>query len=267
MPGLPALRAMEASARFCRLKSFLRTYRDQLRFGLVAQDVGVALRGTRRSVTSWCRRHTIGGDGAVAAVRRGQRPGEPRTLSREQELELIDVLRGVYPDEFGLDEELWTRQSLTALIRHRFDLPLDAGAIGAYLRAWGLGPREPRERACGLCVSAVERWVRGEYPAITRAAQEHLAEVYWIGRVRLRGTMPAADVISAVSSRGRVRFMITSPPVDPPLPRDFVLRLSGVEERTVHLIVDGSWPKGEWPRRLPRRIVLHPLPSCGRAAA
>ena len=74
--------------------------------------------------------------------------------------------------------------------------------------------------------------MRSEYPAITRAAQEHLAEVYWIGRVRLRGTMPAADVISAVSSRGRVRFMITTPSVDPPLPRDFVLRLSGAEQRT-----------------------------------
>ena len=126
-------------------------------------------------MTSWCRRHTIGGDGAVAAVRRGLRQGEPGTLSREQELELIDVLRGVHPDEFGLDEELWTRQSLTALIERRFGLTMDAGTVGANLRAWGLGPREPRERACGLCVSAVERWVRSEYPAITRAAQEHAA--------------------------------------------------------------------------------------------
>ncbi|WP_281894662.1 winged helix-turn-helix domain-containing protein [Micromonospora humidisoli] len=229
--------------------------------------MGVALRDARRSVTSWCRRHTIGGDGAVAAARRGHRQGESGALSREQELELIDVLRGVHPDGFGLDEELWTRQSLAALIQRRFDLTMDAGTVGAYLRAWGLGPREPRERACGLCVGAVERWVRGEYPTITRAAQEHDAEVYWIGRVRLRGTMPAAEVISAVSSRGRVRFMVTTPSVDPPLPRDFVLRLSGVDQHPVHLIVDGSWPRNEWPRRLPRRIVLHPLPSCGRTLA
>ncbi|MFF5174946.1 winged helix-turn-helix domain-containing protein [Micromonospora sp. NPDC000089] len=229
--------------------------------------MGVALRDARRSVTSWCRRHTIGGDGAVAAIRRGHRQGESGALSREQELELIDVLRGVHPDEFGLDDELWTRQSLAALIQRRFDLTTDAGTVGAYLRAWGLGPREPRERACGLCVGAVERWVRLDYPAITRVAQEHDAEVYWIGRIRLRGTMPAADVISAVSSRGRVRFMVTTPGVDAPLPRDFVLRLSGAQERTVHLIVDGSWPKNEWPRRLPRRIVLHPLPSCGRTLA
>ncbi|MBO4209562.1 winged helix-turn-helix domain-containing protein [Micromonospora echinofusca] len=226
--------------------------------------MGVALRDARRSVTSWCRRHTIGGDGAVAAARRGQRPGEPGTLSREEELELIDVLRGTYPDTFGLTDELWTRQSLAALVQRRFDRPLDATDLGAYLRAWGVGPREPRERACGLCVDAVERWVRVDYPAISRAAQEHGAEIYWIGRIRLRGTMPAADVISAVSARGRVRFMITTPSVDPPLPRDFLLRLSGEEGDPVHVIVDGSWPRGEWPRRLPARITLHPLPSCGR---
>jgi hypothetical protein len=74
------------SVRFRCLKTFLPTYRDQMRFDLVAQDVGVALRDAGRSVTSWCRRHTIGGDGAVAAVRRGQRPGESGALSREQEL-------------------------------------------------------------------------------------------------------------------------------------------------------------------------------------
>lgn len=226
--------------------------------------MGVALKEAGRSVTSWCRRHTIGGDGAVAALRRGLRPGEPGTLSREQELELIDTLRGVYPDAFGLDDELWTRQSLGTLAQRRFAQPMDAAAAGTYLRAWGVGPREPRERACGLCVDAVERWVRTEYPAISRSAQDHTAEIYWIGRTRLRGTMPAADVLSAVSARGRVRFMITTPSVDPPLPRDFLLRLSGADGQAVHVVVDGSWPKGEWPRRLPPQIVLHPLPSCGR---
>jgi transposase len=224
--------------------------------------VGVALKDARRSVTSWCRRHTIGGDGAVAA-HRGQRPGEG-SLSRQQELELIDGLRGTYPDGFALDDELWTRQSLAELIQRRYDLTLDASEVGAYMRAWGLGPREPRERACGLCVDAVADWMEHHYPGIVRSAQEHHAEVYWLGRTRLHGVVPAADVLSAASIRGRVRFMITTPSVDPPLPRDFVLRLSGEAGRTVHVIVDGSWTTSQWPRRLPPRIVLHPLPSCGR---
>ncbi|WP_422773388.1 winged helix-turn-helix domain-containing protein [Plantactinospora sp. WMMC1484] len=224
----------------------------------------VALRDGRRSVTSWCRRHTIGGDGAVAAVRRGQRSGEAGTLSRDQELDLIETLRGCYPDELGLEDELWTRQSVANLVRHRYDLRVDTTEVGGYLRAWGLGPRQPTERACGLCVDAVALWVEREYPAIVRAAEEHRAELCWIGRTRLHGVVPAADVLSAVSVRGRVRFVIATPNVDPALPRDFLLRLSGAEGNAVHVVVDGSWTRAEWPRRLPRRIVLHPLPSCGR---
>lgn len=226
--------------------------------------MGTVLRDTRRSLASWCRRHTIGGDGAVAARRPRQRTGEPDPLSREQELDLIDALRGSYPERFGLVGELWNRQSVTALVEQRYGLRLDAVEVGRYLRAWGLGPREPTDRACGLCVDAVARWVEQEYPAIVRSAQEHHADLVWIGRTRLHGVAPAADVLSAMSSRGRTQFMITTPAVDPALPREFLLRLSGPTNRAVHVVVDGSWAKGEWPRRLPPRIVLHPLPSCER---
>lgn len=181
-------------------------------------------------------------------------------------MELIDTLRSRYPDQFGLDDALWTRQSVTALIERRFALALDSAAVGDYLQAWGLGPREPTDRACGLCVDSVRTWVREEYPAIVRSAQEHRAELCWLGRTRLHGVVPAADVVSAMSQRGRVKFMITTPSVDPPLPRDFMLRLSGADGRMVQVVVDGSWGRGEWPRRLPPRIVPYALPSCGRGA-
>ena len=200
----------------------------------------------------------------MVAARRGQRSGETGTLSREQELDLIDTLRGCYPDQLGVDDELWTRQSVAALIQRRYHLSLGPAEVGGYLRAWGLGPREPTERACGLCVDAVADWLERDYPAIVRSAQEHRAELCWIGRTRLHGVVPAADVLSAMSIRGRVRFIIATPTVDPPLPRDFLLRLSGEDGRTLHVVVDGSWSRAEWPRRLPPRIVLHPLPSCAR---
>jgi hypothetical protein len=113
-------------------------------------------------------------------------------------------------------------------------------------------------------VDAVARWVEHEYPALVRAAQEHQAELFWVGRTRLHGVAPAADVLSAMSIRGRIQFMITTPAVDPPMPRDFLLRLSGPDAQPVYAVVDGSFAKPEWPRRLPARISLHPLPSCGR---
>lgn len=227
----------------------------------------VLLKDARRSVTSWCRRHTIGGDGAVAAARHRQRTGEPGPLNREQELELVEAIRGHYPDELGLDGELWTRHNVAALAQRRYELSIDPADVAGYLRSWGLGPREPTDRACGLCVDAVQRWLRTDYPAIVRAAHDQQAELCWIGRTRLYGVVPAADILSAVSVRGGVQFAVTTPASGSRLPREFLLRLGGGPGRRVHAVVDGSWPHAEWPRRLPGWIALHPLPSCGRRLA
>lgn len=214
-------------------------------------------------MSSWCRRNTIGGDGAVAARPRGRDAGlEP--LSRAQELDLIEQLRGRWPEEFGINEELWSRRGVTVLVERLYGLTLSTAEVGHYLRAWGLWARQPTDRACALCADAVARWVQNEYPAIARNAQEHNAELHWVGRTRLHGVTPAADVLSAVSARGRIRFMIVTPTLDPPLPRDFLLRLPGPSGRTTHVVVDGSWARRDWPRRVPRQIVLHPLPSCAR---
>jgi hypothetical protein len=95
---------------------------------------------------------------------------------------------------------------------------------------------------------------------------EHRAELCWVGRTRLGGVVPAAEVVSAITPRGRVQFMIVSAGIEPALPREFLLRLSGPQRRAVHVILDGSWGAGDWPRRLPRRIVTHVLPSCERPA-
>ncbi|MFC7550954.1 winged helix-turn-helix domain-containing protein [Plantactinospora sp. GCM10030261] len=224
----------------------------------------VAVRDTRRSVASWCRRHTLGGEGAIATARKGDPAPGPAVLSRRQELELIDAIRGRYPDDLGLGDQLWSRQSITDFARQRFDVNLDPTDIAGYLLAWGLGPREPTDRACTLCVDAVSRWLDRDYPDVVRQARSHQAELYWIGRTRLQGASPYADVLSAASTRGQTRFVITPASVDPSLPREFLLRLSGRDGHTVHAVIDGSWTRLEWPRRIPARIVLHALPSCGR---
>ncbi|GFJ89393.1 hypothetical protein [Phytohabitans rumicis] len=96
------------------------------------------------------------------------------------------------------------------------------------------------------------------YPSIARTAQ---SEPYWAGRTRLHGVTPATDVVSAVSTRGWVRFMLTT---EAGLPPEFLTRLVPPSGRTVHVVVDASWATVDWPRRVPDGVVLHPLPSCER---
>jgi hypothetical protein len=193
----------------------------------------------------------------VAAARR--RHG---ILTRDQEIALIETMRDRFPDQLDLTGPLWSRQSVATLVERLYDIPLSPAAAARYLRAWGLTTREPVDRACPLCAESVVRWQAQVYPTITRAAQEQRAEVYWAGKTRLHGVTPATEVVAAISTRGWVRFMVTT---EPDLPRDFLSRLQPTSGRLPHVIADGSWSCAEWPRRAPDGVVLHALPSCERA--
>lgn len=226
-----------------------------------------ALLETRGSALSWCRRERIGGDGALAA---GPRAGQIATLTREQELALIDTIRGHFPEDFGLPGDLWSRRSVAALASDTFDLRLTGTTIARILTTWGVTARDPSSRACALCAGSVERWMATAYPAIARTAHEHRADLHWIGRARLCGVAPSAEIVSAVSgppTRPKIRFMIAPGGVRARLPRAFLLRLSGPTGRPIHAIVDGSWATWQLPRRLPRRVLIHPMPSCERLKA
>ncbi|MFC0530917.1 winged helix-turn-helix domain-containing protein [Phytohabitans kaempferiae] len=221
---------------------------------------GDARRGSlgdaRRQAAHWCRRNRAGGDGTVAAARR--RYG---VLTRAQELRLIETIRDRFPDQLKLTGPLWSRQTVAALVERLYGIPLSPAATARYLRAWGLTPREPVDRACPLCAASVVRWQAQEYQAISHTAQRQRAELCWAGKTRLHGVTPATDVVSAVSARGRIRFMVTT---EADLPREFLTRLLPTSGRPAHVIVDGSWSCTEWPRRVPEGVVLHALPTCER---
>ncbi|GAA1843687.1 winged helix-turn-helix domain-containing protein [Asanoa iriomotensis] len=224
-----------------------------------------ALLDPRGSALSWCRRERIGGDGALAA---GPRTGRPVGLTRTQEMALIDAIRGRFPADFDLPGDLWTRRSVTALTAALTGLTLAPVRVTRLLTAWGAVARDPAERACPMCAGAVARWITTAYPVVARTAATHRADLHWIGRARLCGVAPAADLVSSVAgSAGRLRvaFTIVTGGPSAALPRDFLSRLS--PGRTAHAIVDGTWATWQLPRRMPSRVVLHPMPSCERTFA
>lgn len=196
------------------------------------------------------------------AARRHPEPAG--SLSRAQEIDLVELMRDRFPDEVGVAGALWTRPGVAALVARRHGLNLGAATVTRLLRSWGVSPGPPVERACPLCAAGVTRWTSETYPDVQEAATAAEVDVHWVGRTRLRGVSPAAEVLSAVSARGGVRFVIASTAGAPrDLGREFMVRLA--DGRTgAHVVVDGSWPTAEWPRRLPRQVVTHALPSCDR---
>jgi hypothetical protein len=221
----------------------------------------------RRALVNWCRRHAKGGDAAMAAGRRMIRPGEPAPLTRSQQLDLADALRDAHPDDFGLPGRLWSRQSLGELIHRRYGVRLTVRGINRQLKAWGLGPRTPAERACSLCVASVVSWLSRVYPDIVRCARANGAQVCWASRGRLSGLVPPAEMVVAVTTRGSLRFSLSSGRADAPLPAMFLSRLATHEGRGVHVIMDGSFTAADWPRRPPRGVVVHSMPCCARGTS
>jgi hypothetical protein len=212
----------------------------------------------RGSALSWCRRERIGGDGALAA---GPRAARTVALTRAQELTLISTIRAGFP---GADE-LWTRRSVGALATSLLGVALRPARVSRLLSTWGVVAREPTERACPMCAGLVARWMSVAYPIIALAAAAHRADLHWIGRVRLCGATPSADVVTAVSGQpGRLRLSFMIAPSAGVLPREFLDRLCA-GGRAAHAIVDGSWATWQLPRRPPDRVVVHPMPSCERS--
>ena len=202
----------------------------------------VALRDARRSVTSWCRRHTIGGDGAVAAVRRGQRQGEPGGTQPRT---------GTGTDRGAAGQSSRRVRARTRNCGRGGASPprpapvrpaLDAARSG---RTCGPGGWDRASRATGLRAlrrARWRRWVRsrvpGDHPGRTGAPGRGLldrpgpAARHDAGRRRpLRRLVPRPGALHDHHPDGR-------PAADPGLRAAAQRR----RRRTVHLVVDGSWP-------------------------
>src|SRR5674476_1254933 len=70
----------------------------------VAETLGVR----RQAVGRWMRAHRRGGDEALAAGKRGRRPGEQTALTPSQQAQIAKAIAEKNPDQLKLPGFLWT---------------------------------------------------------------------------------------------------------------------------------------------------------------
>lgn len=191
------------------------------------QAVGVA-RGT---VSRWVSSYRFQGESALDKKRRGRRPQEPQILTAKESLKIQGWIRDKCPDQLKLPFALWTRQAVRELIAERLDKTLALTTVGGYLRRWGFTPQKPAKRAYEQQPEMIKKWLDEEYPAIALRAKAQKAEIYWGDEAGLRsdcqygrsfspkGQTPvinysggrfSTSMISAVTNRGKLRFMVYS---------------------------------------------------------
>lgn len=241
---------------------------------------------TRQSVHNWVNAVEDGGVGALRARTRGPKPGA-RMLRPHQAATVVRMVTAQCPDQLRLPFALWTREAVIALARRRFGVTLSLSTIGRYLRGWGLTPQKPMRRAYERDPAAVKRWLAEEYPAIHARAKREKAEIHWGDEMGLRsdhqtgtsysrrGVTPvipgtgqrfSCNMISTVTNRGSLAFMVFTERFTAGVCLKFLKRLARHAGRKVFLVVDGhpvhkSGPVKRWVRANAEKIELFLLPA------
>ncbi len=212
---------------------------------------------SRQSVNAW---HGRWREGGLRALRSRPR-GRPRAirLKPHQAATVVRLIADRCPDQLKLPFALWTREAVRELIRRRFGVRLSVWTVGRYLRRWGFTPQKPLRRAYERDPVAVRRWLQREYPAIRAGARRAQATLFWGDETGMRSDHQAGrswgrrgqtpeipgtgqrfrcNMISAITNRGKLAFMVFERKFRAGVFVAFLRRLLRHARRRVCLIVD-----------------------------
>ena len=255
--------------------------RDSVKPAVAARLFSVA----RSSVYNWLADFYTGGDRALAPRPHG-RPRESQ-LEGYQSATIVRLLTHRCPSQLHLPFALWTREAVQQLIAQRTGLRLSVWTVGADLNHWGFTPQRPLRRAYEQVPAAVRRWLARDYPAIRERARREKAEIHWEDEMGVRSqdqrgrsygrrghtpTIPGTgqrfgcNMISTVTNRGQMSFMIFQESFRNSVLLRFLQRLVRQAKRKVFLIWDRhpvhqAAAVERWLRGHAAQIEVFPLPT------
>lgn len=217
-----------------------------------------ALGFTRGRIYEWLAKYREGG---IDALRQKKAPGKKPTLSGKQLKEIYQIVVGENPLQLKFEFALWTRDMVRELIKREFGVSLNVITVGRLLRKLGLTPQKPKRKSYQQDEYYVLKWMAEDFKKIKQLAVEAKAEIFfgdestvrsdyhsgttWAVRgktpvVRTTGTRHKVNLISAISSRGAMRFMATEKNVNAEVFIEFLKRLITNVEHPIFLILDNS---------------------------
>lgn len=254
--------------------------------GMAQVQVGTLFGVTRHAVGKWVKAYHEGGEAALAAKPQGRPKGGIR-LQDSQAAVITKLIKDRDPDQLKLPFVLWTREAVRTLIGRKFGVRVSLTTVGRYLAQWGFTPQKPVRRAYEQDDAAVRRWLQEEYPAIREAAQKEKALIYWGDEMGVRSDHQAGrsyapkgqtpviagtgqrfgcNVLSALTNRGHLDFMVFKKGFTATVFVRFLRRLVKQAGRKVFIIVDRhpvhrSKKVGAWLEKHATHIRLFFLPG------
>ena len=249
------MRKLPAAAQEERRRQVVGLRESGLTYAAIAAQVGL----TENGVSGICRRYAERGLAGLVSGPRGPAAGTGRFLSARQEAAVQELICQHLPDALGLPYALWSRAAVQALVLQRYGVRLAVRSMGRYLARWSFTAQKPLRRAYEQSAEAVQRWLRQDYPAIQARAKREKGRVFWGDETGLRsddvrgrsfaprGRTPVVrpsyrragvGLISVLTNRGELRWMMLDGAIKAPVLIRFLERLIREVPRKVFLILD-----------------------------
>ncbi len=254
--------------------------------GMSQKEVMQVFGISRAALAKWLSVIREKGMKGLKARDRGRPKGQGQLDSRQVK-EIMELIINQMPDQLNLPFMLWTRQAVANLVMRRYGIQVSRFTMGRWLKHWGLTPQKPIRRALEQNPELVQCWLEVEYPQIRREAGQERAEIHWGDEMGLRsdhqagtsyglkGKTPVIPVsgqrwqfsmISTVTNRGRLRWMLYKGGFNNEVFLKFLGRLLKGCRSKVYLIVDGhpvhkSKAVEKWVEKRAERIRLIFLPG------
>jgi transposase len=230
---------------------------QQVQAGQSPETVIRALGMARACIYNWLALYRAGG---WDALRLRKAPGRQPRLNGRNLRWLYNTITMKSPLQLQFPFALWTRGMIAKLIRDRFGVKLSVSSVGRLLAQLGLTCQRPMFVAYEQNPSLVEQWLSTDYPRIRAAARQQGADIYFGDEAGVRsdhhagttwapaGQTPIVlgtgqrfglNLISAVSAKGLLRFMVVQGRVRAAQICEFLRRLMHGARRPIFLILDG----------------------------
>ena len=274
-------------------RSYSTETKEALRFKTVESVIGgmsqtkaaVVFGVARQTVARWMKMYRTKGKRALKAHKQGRPRGHTK-LKNWQAATTVRIITDNTPDQLKLPFVLWTREAVRDLVSEKFRINASLSTIGRWLKRWGFTPQKPVRCAWERKPEAVKKWLDEEYPQIRKEAKKENAEIHWGDEMGLRsdhqafrtygrkGKTPVipgtgqrfgCNMISTVTNRGTLRFMVYKNRFTSKKFIEFLRRLIKSTKRKVFLIVDShpvhkSKKVSKWLKKRDDKIRMYFLP-------